>query len=635
MSPHRSDYSTNIQIPTDNTLGSYISIKKDPIVMVREKYNIAYSHNSKQRLLLNKLYQAYHGYVKDSARSKGRANFHYHKMFQAVETEVARFMVNYFSHDPYASVIPNKGAAVNSAKAMEEVLQYYYEHSPNFFLSRLRMIKYASLFGYGWCVPSWQKDEMKVKVRKKVKLYGMDVGEIEEEELQIIYEGLQFDVYSPTEVFTDPMAKTPNKMRWAMVEDWVPAEELAEKANQGIYDKAAVNRIPLNGSGQEQIEYQNRVDSLGYVRPDEDISMVRLWSYFEANRWITVANDDTIIRDEENPYDHKQIPLIMGMKTVDIDSFFPIGTGKVILPTQKMVNVVVNSAIDSVISSNHPIWKHKSHIDPNGLASLPNKRIRVRQMDDVEIMRMPETKQDIYQLKNTLEESINESTGYYNQQFGGGSPNTTATGAQINNDQGNQRIQYDVMVFEELYLVKEAKMCTKIIQQMIPEGQEFRIAGQGGMNFANYSAEDIRGEFKTRGSSEAINKAVVQQQLINFFNMSNQATQYVTMPTGEVVPVPVLDTYNALKDIYEGFGRKDTYKLLLRPELFGIPISNEVLGQFGLPPIPGLEGKQSNPLTGGFGGPTVNPKTLPSSTNETQITRNATQLPNPTRAVNV
>ena len=616
--------------PMNNTLGAYIIHNEDPLLMVREKYTKSYNLNDKRRNLFNKIYQAYHGYVNESARSKGRANFHYHKMFQAVETETSRFMVNYFSHDPFTSVIPNKGDSVDSAKAMEEVLQYYYEHCPNFFYSKLMMVKLASIFGYGWAIPSWKKETQIVEVRKPVVLYGEQIGETKEKEEQTVYEGLWFDVYSPTEVFTDPMAKSPLTMRWAIVEDWIPAEELLEKAKQGIYDQTAVNRIPLTGSGQEKIEYFNRVQSIGYANPEQDVGMVRLWSYFEKNRWITIANDHTIIRDIENPYDHKEIPLLMGMKTVDPSSFYPIGTGKIILPGQKMTNVVMNSAIDSVITTNHPVWKHKSNIDPNSLASLPNKRIRVRNMDDVDIVRMPEMKQDIWQLKNAFEQNNQEAVGYYQQQMGGGGgPTRTATSDQIYNDQGNQRIKYDVMVFEELYLLKEAKMCSKIVQQMMPQGLEFRISGAGGYNFAKYGANDIRGEydFSTRGSSEAINKSVVQQQLINFFSLASQATQYVRMNTGEIVPVPVLETYEALKDIYEGFGRKNMDKLLLRPELFGVPINNEVLGQFGLPPIPGLNGQQPNALTGGFGGNKLSAGNLPTSTDPKQIQANANNTP--------
>lgn len=606
-----------------NTLAKYVHIKKDQANDIIECYDRARALTQHRRDRWSEIYKMYHGYIKDRNRSKGRANFHWHKMFPAIETEAARFVLSYFSHTPYTTVIPTNGTSVDASKVMENSIQYYYEHCPVHFMSTLRLIKNTGLYGIGFRIPSWKTKTAKIKRTVPITMYNVQVGVEEIETEEVIYDGLWFDTYSPGQVFVDPYALDLESARYVIVEEWVPAEELLEKAKQGIYDLDKVNKIPMNASGQNEMEYIQRMEALGHPSPEADRGMVRLQHKLADDHFVTLANGVTIIRDTNNFYDHKKKPIIRGVKSLDPESFYPIGTGSVILPNQKMRNVFGNSMIDRVISSYHHMWKYKgSTVDPAQLLSVPNNRIRVQHMDDVEIIQAPEMKRDMLVVQELLDVNQEESIGYFGTQKGAAmGPAQTATSDSIFNEQGDKRITYDVMVFENGTLLPESKMVAALIAQFMPDETELRVNGPGGFSFQKINKQDIRGEydFRAGGASESMNKAVAQQQMINLYNIASQATQYVKMPTGQMIPVPVLDTWNALKDIYEGAGVKDVDKILYRPEIFGIPINNETLNQFGLPSIPGLDNLQPNPKTGAL----TNPNNLPRSVDSKQIINNA------------
>jgi hypothetical protein len=148
-----------------------------------------------------------------------------------------------------------------------------------------------------------------------------------------------------------------------------------------------------------------------------DPYLIRLQHMFTKDRFTTLANDDQLIRDVKNVFWHGRIPVCQGVKTLDPDSFWPIGSGKNILPNQKMLNIYMNAMVDTTISTLYPVWKHKAHINRNQLLSLPNQRITVRNLDDVDIVKMPEMKHDLLAIKTILEANVEEITGYFGSQY--------------------------------------------------------------------------------------------------------------------------------------------------------------------------------------------------------------------------
>jgi hypothetical protein len=584
------------------TLEQYVFEKKDPKTIITDRFKLARDGNAKRRQQWSNIYRAYHGYIKDSQRRQRRSNFHIHKIFPQIELEAARFITGYFSHKPFVAVVNSQGQDPETAKIREETQQYYYEHCPGFYLSTLRLIKYTLLYGCGFRVPSWRTIKQKVKRPIRAQLWGqeLNIPGFEEEVEETVYDGLWFETYSPTEVFPHPFTVDFNRLPWCIIQEWIHCEELLSLAEQGAFDVSEVNKIPLNSYSQNDIEYQARVNELGYEKPMEDESMVCLQHQFTPDSFMTLANGETIIRDIDNELLHKKIPIIQGVKTLDPDSFWPVGSALKILPNQKLVNLFTNMMADYSVLTNYPIWKHRPHIDPNYLISVPNQRIPVENPEDVDVVRFPEMKHDLIALKAMIETNIEEITGYFGPQKGFSDTRHTATSDTIFASQGDKRIQYDIMTFENLTLLPEAKMVGALIEQFMPPQVEIYVSGGPAGYGRTVSPEMIRGEFtyRVRGISESINRSLQRAQLVELYNIGANSQQFVRMANGMIAPVPLQDNYYALKELYEAFDRRDAEKIVIRPEVFGQPLNSESLNPFALPGVPGQDQLFTNSTTG-------------------------------------
>jgi len=584
------------------TVATWLQVKRDPKKVIQDRFETARNAMTGRVEEWRKIRDAYHGYIRQNQKRRGRANFPFYKIFPQTELEAARFVVNYFRHDPFVAVSPQASDDIEKAQRHERVLQHYLEHCPSFYLSELRLIKYASMFGNGFQMPTWRRRVAPVRRKLPVMIGGLKIGEQELVTNEVVYDGLEFHTFAPTDVFPYPFATSLDTAPWVILVQFVRVDELVALADQGIYDKDAVMKIPLNGYLQQDWEIFKQISENGKGGAQaEDNELICLQHMLMPDRFQTLANNDIVIRNRDNHLWSKNIPMVHGVKTIDPDSFWSIGTAKTILPSEKMLQLFVNSMVDAVTSTMWPVWKYvPNRVNPNDLLSLPNQRIPVKSMDDLDIVKLPEMKQDMLAIKIMFEQHIEEITGYFGTQKGEGRSGNTATSDSIFQSEGNNRIQYDVMTFEQVTLIRMAKLVSALVQQFMPEQMDVRLNGPGGVQFAPVNQDDVRGEFdfKASGSSETLNRAVVQQQLIELFNTAQGANQFVQMPGGAIVPVPVLDTYNALKELYEGYGRVNIDKILYRPELFGMPLTNDVLNQFGLPSIPGLDQMQPNPNTG-------------------------------------
>ncbi|RJX21814.1 MAG: hypothetical protein C4570_02070 [Ammonifex sp.] len=583
------------------TLAVYLKTPKKAADVVRDAYNLSRQLGQKRRDTWTEIYLAYHGYIREKLKKPKRANFHIHKIFPQIEMEAARYTTGLFTHRPFVSVTPSNASTFELARNRETVIQYYLEHCPSWYLSNLRLLKYTLLYGCAFRVHSWRTISREVRKIRPVDIWGQKTNLTYREDVkEMIYDGPWFETYSPTEVFPHPFGLTLDQKPWVVVEEFSPAEDLLLFAEGGAYDVARVKHIPLNMSGQNDIQYMLRGQELGYekIEPQEDI--VRLQHYFSKERFITLANDEVVIRDIKNPYLHGEIPVTMGVKTLDPDAFWPIGAAKPILPAQKFNNLVFDTSADSALMSGWPIWKYKSNIDKNYLISVPNQRIPVEAMDDVDVVKLPEMKQDLLQLKAMIEANIEECTGYFGPQKGFSGQRHTATSDTIFAQQGDVRIQYDVMTYEKLTLLPEAKKLAAMIEQFMPEELQLYMTGPGAGVMQKLTQDDIRGEFHYRvsGISESIRRAGNKQALVELVQIAQGAQQFVRLFNGMIAPVPLLDNFYAFEQLFRTLDREDAEKFVIRPEVFGMPLNTDQLSPVPMPGFPGSENLNQHPLTG-------------------------------------
>jgi len=585
-----------------STVAEFLQKKSlDPVDEVKANYNIAEKHlrASGKYEIWEDIFRYYHGYLKSKLSNKLVPNFHMHKLFPAIETSAARFALSYFANTPFITIDPRSRDSVDSAPKLEKTVQYYLENTPDFYLSTMRLVKYCQLYGVAFRVPSWRRE--KRMVERKVPIFDGDVriGDERVKREEVIYDGLQLNTYGPTEVFINPFTRYFNKAGWVILEEYVPLKDILDKAKMGFYDIDKVNKIPLNGSGQDNIPYHLRLEAIGQSKPEPDHTVIRLWHQLSNDSIKTIANEQICIRDIDNPIETKRMPIVMASQIIDVDSMYPISQGELILPTQKMFNLLNNASTQVILNNLHPVWKYKiGKVDPDYLVSLPNHKIPMHgnNLDDAEIMNMPEMKSDIMLMLQLLASNMEETVGMFGPQKGYSTQKHTATSDSIFQQEGNKRIEFDVMTLERLALIPEAELIVSLILQNMGDSTSIKVSGS--TDFVDYDPEELRGQYKYKvgGASQAIARGLIHQQLVSLYEISSNAQQYVRMQTGELVPVPVLNVYNGIKELYQSAGHSDIERYLYRTEVFGIPVDSEMFKNFGLNDTPDeIDNLQVNP----------------------------------------
>ncbi|HUV31865.1 MAG TPA: hypothetical protein VMY05_12355 [Acidobacteriota bacterium] len=251
---------------TGNTVHDWLLVKPDPKKQIRDRYKRAKDALRTRRANWRKIRRAYHGYVTKTSGRRGRANFHFHKLFPQIELEAVRVITTYFQHTPFVAVSPTSGRSVEKAQRHEQVVQHYLEHAPTFFLEVCRLVKYSFLYGTGFMIPSWRRDVGKVHRKVPVVLSGQHVGTVDHEVDEVLYEGLWFKTFSPFDVFPAPFSSWISQAPWVIVVEFVPVGELVKRAEMKVYDKAKVMKVALNCHEQEEWEISCPFENADRIR---------------------------------------------------------------------------------------------------------------------------------------------------------------------------------------------------------------------------------------------------------------------------------------------------------------------------------------------------------------------------------
>lgn len=586
------------------TIAEHIIVKADPKKRIIQRWDDWERSMAQEFPRWEQIYKLYHGYIADKEKNPSKANFHFHQIFPQIEAESARYVMAMMTQMPIVNVTPRGSGTEDSADLMEACLQYYYDICPVFYLKMFQYIKRMRTFGYAWMIPSWKRQTAMVKERQAYLYDGQPTGffTIEETE-QVIYEGLWFDVYSPYEMAVSRQSE--GSGAWQMPMEFLSLDDVLDLAGKDGYEKALIDRIPLNAYKQNSRQFNRLRGVIGKPNLDQDTDVICFQHEITPKRITTLANGEIVVRDIPNPLWKQRLRAVKGFSTVDPDGLESTGSAHQMVTNQKLTNLTNNISINRFVHSASPLTLvagTKATAAAMSGRLIPRAGVAVP-VDDVDrsvrYMELPQNQYDAQIIRDVLRQSNQDTTGYYGSQMGNtqDSQGNTATAEQIYNEQAQKRISADVLTFERCSMLPLGRDCADMIMQYMPEGTEVRIGLGQGAGFLAVSPEDVRGEymFSVTGASESINRAVVQRQMIDFTAIATGLQQYVRDPmTGAIMPVPVLDAYNWAKDICGGWN-KNAEQVLYRPEVFGIPVTNEMFGEFGLPPVQGLEQMQSRP----------------------------------------
>lgn len=478
-------------------------------------------------------YKAYTSYVQPpkSKEPQRKARISTPHVYTAVEHTVAKMRATLFpgnTSQPIVRVLPTEESDIENAQAVETLLNWQLRKAGIRRKGEMWLRNFV-IFGVAPIYTSWRLETRNIRQMKPIYWVSpltnepVVVGFTEPEDKQVIYyDGPDFTVDDIEDFFPDPAAFefSQDSMRWVIRRYYKSIEWVKNQTELGFFEPRLVAQIdekerpPLKEEQYLDVVRGRTFDTNLAFRGSEGV--VELLEYIDAEKVVTVANRQVVIRAIPKPYWHAEIPCIVAVRQPMTK--YPWGRGIVepIEKTHAHLNALRNARLDNVNLVLNRMWKVlKGSVDKHQLDSEPNKVIEVLSMDDIEPIVTQDVTSSSYQEEIALRNDIEISASLPGIARGEAPPSVrSAAHAMTLLEAATERLQMDVDSFAERGLIPLGKHFLFLNQQFLTSDQVVRILGQHGMSWTRVRVDDLHREYDFAIDSQArsIPKAIEAQQ---------------------------------------------------------------------------------------------------------------------------
>lgn len=336
---------------------------------------------------------------------------------------------------------------------------------------------------------------------------------------------------------------------------WHALEALAEA---GVIKKSALEEIRTTDPtvfSEEWQEIEDRRSRIGIdeyhwdetVRPVEILAM---WGERGAGKppgLVWLANRQTILRDESNPYHHGDIPFDFITDVPQHNSVYGLGEADILGVYQDEKSDLRNTRMDNLHQITNRMWQRirGSGVDPNQMRSRPNGIIDVMSHNDIEQVRFDGVPIELYNEEPILQEDIERTAGQLDvlrgQRLGG--DRASARESQLIADFAAARVKVKLMSLKR-GLSQVGRWSVQLLQQF-PSDRQIRVQRYGQAMDVTVTPEMIAGEWDVAVELEQALPMTRIQKKQDALDLSQAVGPFI----GELVnPEPIL------RGIFEAFG---------------------------------------------------------------------------------
>jgi hypothetical protein len=501
------------------------------VEQVVRRLNLAQQRQNPDFRRFDRYYKLFRSYIPDG-RWPWRSKIFVPYAFSTVITVLSKMVAN----DPTIEFAPRPKdedpdqKVVEKAKLLSKLFSYQWSNAKGF-AKLVDWVLITLIFGKGVVKIYWRYEKDEVKYNKYGVLGRKSVGVRN----KVLFDGPDFDVVDPLDLFIDPQAKKVEDAVWIIHRTYPTLEELKDmKDSNGdpLYtlpsDEELTNSKldPFYNEGMGNFK-QRRARVTGPVPSIKDTTVDRLellehWTNGEV---VTVANQSYIVRREENPFWDNKHPFVEMVDTPLPFDFYKIGTIEPIERLQHALNDIKNQRMDNVNLNLNRMWKlsKTADVDEYELVSRPGGIIHTGDMAGIEPIETPDVTNSSYTEEENIKYDIQQATGvsdYYAKGVGGDSvTNRTATGAKLVVEETNTRVKFKMKYLDDALQALGTKWHARN-EQFIDSDQVLRITGASGTKFVKLSPQDIQGDYDiiaVSGSTEPLNKQAQTTQYLNWF----------------------------------------------------------------------------------------------------------------------
>lgn len=497
-------------------------------------------------------------------------------LYEAVEAIHSNLLNALFpANERFFTVTGKTETDHQNAQMIEEFLRGKLEDA-NFIEKYALFLKQAVVTGNTVAAVPWKKTRQIRRVEQPITLFGVTVGYQKEVREETVYNGPEFEVLDIFDFLIDPDA---TEFRQAKVIHKVERSLRELKSNpaysnldnvQPLTDGFSPDADDANKTSKRRAFGLDEPQSSGHEQRGDKVKLLEAWGDFViddqvfANYVCVVANENTVIRFEPNPYDCGLKPFIFTNFIPVPNEIYGIGSIEKSLGLQHVINTLTNQKLDVInLSINNPFTYliNDDVFDPETFVTRPGALIPVKNHDTLRPIQYLNNYTVAFNEIADLKSEIQEATGAL-KYFSGGDTSQGRTATEVNMlvNGGTQKFSSFLSHLEKTSLEPYLRIVFENAKQFICEPENLRVYSKNGITqFKQVLPTLLKGAdycFHIDGSKGVLFKAQELQALTEFLQLveSNPSIQ------GQV-NIPAL-----FKKIYRRLGFTDETEIFQAPQ---------------------------------------------------------------------
>jgi len=465
----------------------------------------------------DRYYNQYRGIIENEAEYPYMARLFIPYSFVSVETTLPRMVEAIFGSDPIVALKPQEEEDIEKAESNGKLLNWQYKRM-NYLETYMLSVKDGLITGNTINKVDWKKEERYKKRmatemvsdldefgnpinEKKVPIYDENGKPVKEKYKVTLYDDPYIYLVSPYNLLIDPGADPQDPIQTAEAVIFITnttVSKIKEKEEAGIYKKGSTSKVK---QVQGSIDYNEGEDRLRSVdvqpydrKEDKHSERVLIYEYWENDRLIVVAEEQVILRDEENPNNHCRKPFTLARICPVSNEIYGIGMMEMVESLQHELNDTRNLRIDNIKLALNKMFvvAEDADIDYENLINEPGGVVVSTYIDGIKELTTSDVTQSSFADARDIAEDIQRTHGIHDPALGKPTSRETATGVLSLQEAANMRFQLMIRIFGKL-IKKNTELMDELNQQHITDKRVIRLTNEEYLRIENI--EDLVGRF--------------------------------------------------------------------------------------------------------------------------------------------
>lgn len=463
---------------------------------------------------------------------------------QVLDTE----LVNIVSGKPRVIVRPRTARDVDSAKAMQSLLDYYIaedhlvEKQPVF-------VQQGLIFGTTIAKNHWVYQECTRTMKMPNYDLLRDDGKpslVPQKVRYIERDGPTFEPWNIYDAWWDPDARDVDSAEYIVLRSFVTPDQLRsmavnEDAGTGVY-RNVEELISTAGKQASDATAQTAHDNT--QKNKDKIELQEVWRQTKDGLRVSVIGAGTItIRDEQTPYWHGKKPIVIAQVMPNLFEMAGFSETDLVDHLQQALHTVQNMRFDNLHLTvmRGVTYREGGVTDPNALELRPRFKWPVADHDDVQPFNVQPLPPEAYAEQESLLGQMQLVTGVNPYISGSGLDavdQNTATGVTALQEVASRLLRFKAGLIANKGYQRTYEQWAEMIMQLQDTDVVVEIVGPGGSEWKQYSPQDVIGSYNVtlEGSEESLSR---QQERGEAIALVNAFAPLVA--TGQVNVKPLLE----------------------------------------------------------------------------------------------